>query len=400
MSHYFYTAASPFTPPLFMPSLSDIPPVSEPTATSSSSSSCYPEMYPSVGAYPHAVIPGGGELVGATYHQGGARGYGPAGGLYPTYRPPYMWVDLDDNLPHYHQNPHHLIPGAEAAGLNNPLLNGGGGYASMDASRGYSVLGMECMPKSDPMSRAEAKSRKRRVPSVAQRRAANIRERRRMFSLNEAFDRLRRRIPTFAYEKRLSRIETLRLAISYIGFMSDIVNGVDPAKVKFTSNRPYTLGDSANFTSLQLPHPSEILMTDDGLGTGAMDPYHCLAEVDTAKNSLIHYNDPLLNNGYAVGDDVNEDGASAAVVTNDVNGLRRVAPMTHTAPNERERDEDEENEEGEESGSEENDDDDEDEDGYSDEGMNNDDEDDEPKTTGDSENTAEDTQDTQYTTDK
>lgn len=60
---------------------------------------------------------------------------------------------------------------------------------------------------------------------MAQRRAANIRERRRMFNLNEAFDKLRRKVPTFAYEKRLSRIETLRLAITYIGFMTELLTG-------------------------------------------------------------------------------------------------------------------------------------------------------------------------------
>lgn len=32
-------------------------------------------------------------------------------------------------------------------------------------------------------------------------------------------------MPTFAYEKRLSRIETLRLAITYIGFMSELLAG-------------------------------------------------------------------------------------------------------------------------------------------------------------------------------
>ena len=30
-------------------------------------------------------------------------------------------------------------------------------------------------------------------------------------------------MPTFAYEKRLSRIETLRLAITYISFMGDLL---------------------------------------------------------------------------------------------------------------------------------------------------------------------------------
>lgn len=65
---------------------------------------------------------------------------------------------------------------------------------------------------------------RRRVATIAQRRAANIRERRRMFNLNAAFDRLRKKVPSFAYEKRLSRIETLKLAIMYIRFMDDLVH--------------------------------------------------------------------------------------------------------------------------------------------------------------------------------
>ncbi|CAL1543896.1 unnamed protein product [Lymnaea stagnalis] len=83
--------------------------------------------------------------------------------------------------------------------------------------------------------RSEKAGRRRRAPTVAQRRAANIRERRRMYNLNEAFDCLRQRIPTFAYEKRLSRIETLRLAISYISFMAGIVNGEDPSTLRVGS---------------------------------------------------------------------------------------------------------------------------------------------------------------------
>lgn len=41
-------------------------------------------------------------------------------------------------------------------------------------------------------------------------------------------------VPTFAYEKRLSRIETLRLAITYIGFMTEILAGSPPNE----PNRP------------------------------------------------------------------------------------------------------------------------------------------------------------------
>ncbi|KAI4817809.1 hypothetical protein CgunFtcFv8_005546 [Champsocephalus gunnari] len=68
-----------------------------------------------------------------------------------------------------------------------------------------------------------SKSKRRRIINVVQRQAANVRERKRMFSLNEAFDELRRKVPTFAYEKRLSRIDTLRLAIVYISFMTDLL---------------------------------------------------------------------------------------------------------------------------------------------------------------------------------
>lgn len=65
---------------------------------------------------------------------------------------------------------------------------------------------------------------RRRIATIAQRRAANIRERRRMFNLNSAFDRLRKKVPTFAYEKRLSRIDTLRLAMTYIRFMTELLS--------------------------------------------------------------------------------------------------------------------------------------------------------------------------------
>ncbi|KAL7039419.1 hypothetical protein ACKWTF_009903 [Chironomus riparius] len=56
-----------------------------------------------------------------------------------------------------------------------------------------------------------------------QRHAANLRERRRMQSINEAFEGLRTHIPTLPYEKRLSKVDTLKLAISYIGFLNDML---------------------------------------------------------------------------------------------------------------------------------------------------------------------------------
>ena len=57
-----------------------------------------------------------------------------------------------------------------------------------------------------------------------QRNAANIRERRRMLSINAAFEELRQRVPSFPYEKRLSKIDTLRLAVAYIGLLQAIID--------------------------------------------------------------------------------------------------------------------------------------------------------------------------------
>ncbi|XP_014665470.1 PREDICTED: pancreas transcription factor 1 subunit alpha-like [Priapulus caudatus] len=68
--------------------------------------------------------------------------------------------------------------------------------------------------------------RKKRCPDqlVHQRQAANQRERKRMLSINDAFEGLRTHIPTLPYEKRLSKVDTLRLAIGYIGFLAELVD--------------------------------------------------------------------------------------------------------------------------------------------------------------------------------
>ncbi|XP_046384919.1 homeobox-leucine zipper protein HOX21-like [Ischnura elegans] len=79
-------------------------------------------------------------------------------------------------------------------------------------------------------------------PYRVQRHAANVRERKRMLrsarasgstrppekpavkiSINSAFDELRVHVPTFPYEKRLSKIDTLRLAIAYIALLREVL---------------------------------------------------------------------------------------------------------------------------------------------------------------------------------
>uniref|UniRef100_A0A182N4J5 BHLH domain-containing protein n=1 Tax=Anopheles dirus TaxID=7168 RepID=A0A182N4J5_9DIPT len=66
-------------------------------------------------------------------------------------------------------------------------------------------------------------------PFKMQRQQTNVRERKRMMrsapngSINSAFDELRVHVPTFPYEKRLSKIDTLRLAIAYIALLREVL---------------------------------------------------------------------------------------------------------------------------------------------------------------------------------
>uniref|UniRef100_A0A915KF47 BHLH domain-containing protein n=1 Tax=Romanomermis culicivorax TaxID=13658 RepID=A0A915KF47_ROMCU len=49
-----------------------------------------------------------------------------------------------------------------------------------------------------------------------------------MQSINKAFEILRHRIPTLPYEKRLSKVDTLRLTINYIKFLKDLLATTSP----------------------------------------------------------------------------------------------------------------------------------------------------------------------------
>ncbi|CAB3225110.1 unnamed protein product [Arctia plantaginis] len=73
------------------------------------------------------------------------------------------------------------------------------------------------------MNRRRSSSLRCPQQQIQQRQAANLRERRRMQSINDAFEGLRAHIPTLPYEKRLSKVDTLKLAIGYISFLGELV---------------------------------------------------------------------------------------------------------------------------------------------------------------------------------
>ncbi|KAK8765649.1 hypothetical protein V5799_005318 [Amblyomma americanum] len=89
------------------------------------------------------------------------------------------------------------------------------------------------MKRSDSDGDSSDGSRLRKRPCQSfeemqnQRMMANVRERQRTQSLNEAFASLRQIIPTMPSDK-LSKIQTLKLAAMYINFLFEVLNSDEP----------------------------------------------------------------------------------------------------------------------------------------------------------------------------
>ena len=126
------------------------------------------------------------------------------------------------------------------------------GAAAMYGYPGHHILpqdGHAAYPGMQHQDMSESGKRKRRrVISYEQRKAANVRERKRMCHLNDAFDVLRKRVPTFAYEKKLSRIETLKLAVTYIQYMAELLDDIED-KTDKDSTMSSDTGDKAESSS-------------------------------------------------------------------------------------------------------------------------------------------------------
>lgn len=64
--------------------------------------------------------------------------------------------------------------------------------------------------------------------------AANARERRRMRNLNMAFDRLRQYLPQLGNDQKLSKHETLQMALTYISELYGILQWTYSSKIKYS----------------------------------------------------------------------------------------------------------------------------------------------------------------------
>lgn len=75
---------------------------------------------------------------------------------------------------------------------------------------------------------------------------ANVRERQRTQSLNEAFASLRKIIPTLPSDK-LSKIQTLKLAIRYIDFLYQILDSESTSDSRLTSSCTYVAHERLSY---------------------------------------------------------------------------------------------------------------------------------------------------------
>ncbi|XP_058478431.1 pancreas transcription factor 1 subunit alpha [Solea solea] len=154
-----------------------------------------------------------------------------------------FWGQMDQNFQFQSQLDTFLSDCTAATGQLSPWSSFGCQSMFPDAqltftdldvqSPGASVIYAEgespCVDESLDVTKHRAHRIVSHQPYKVQRHAANIRERKRMLSINSAFEELRCHVPTFPYEKRLSKIDTLRLAIAYIALLREILmSGCDP----------------------------------------------------------------------------------------------------------------------------------------------------------------------------
>ncbi|XP_037638798.1 protein atonal homolog 7 [Sebastes umbrosus] len=80
-----------------------------------------------------------------------------------------------------------------------------------------------CIDSGSESSEPDSQSPEKYETVTRRRMAANARERKRMEGLNTAFDRLRKVVPQWGQDKKLSKYETLQMALSYIMALNRIL---------------------------------------------------------------------------------------------------------------------------------------------------------------------------------
>lgn len=111
---------------------------------------------------------------------------------------------------------------------------------------------------------------------IIQRVKANKKERRRTQSINQAFNELRRHIPDVPSDTKLSKIKTLRLAISYINYLMSALEEAPPQ----TSHQDST-GLVSAYTTID-PQPQPQLQQYNQMSMHQADQHYVMQPPATA----------------------------------------------------------------------------------------------------------------------
>uniref|UniRef100_A0A914CN54 BHLH domain-containing protein n=1 Tax=Acrobeloides nanus TaxID=290746 RepID=A0A914CN54_9BILA len=131
-----------------------------------------------------------------------------------------------------HEMKHHISPSEGFYGTNGSHGNlKGGNQSGQNCGYGFSSassssISNETTPQKSKTRKSGGRRYKTPSPQILRlrRQAANARERKRMNSLNSAFEQLRTVLPAMDNGKRLSKYETLQMAQHYIDCLGDILS--------------------------------------------------------------------------------------------------------------------------------------------------------------------------------
>ncbi|CAG7721108.1 unnamed protein product [Allacma fusca] len=182
--------------------------------------------------------------------------------------------------PYYEYHPHsgHHSFGNNSSEVDDCCSGSGPEYGYGSRSPSGSAFVWDCPashhgnPSPSPMtSPADCNGRPEHRP-VKRRTTANKKERRRTQSINNAFAELRDCIPNVPADTKLSKIKTLRLATSYIAYLSEVLSGDDPSRTPaaFTAeiSRKLARGDEKRKKELLMAELSAVTGGGTGAGTG------------------------------------------------------------------------------------------------------------------------------------
>jgi atonal protein 1/7 len=96
---------------------------------------------------------------------------------------------------------------------------------SSDCTTSSLLIGLQVNGENSKQGTRKQRRTKQIPPQIKKKRrlAANARERKRMQSLNDAFDRLRQYLPSLGDDRQFSKHETLQMAQSYISALCDLL---------------------------------------------------------------------------------------------------------------------------------------------------------------------------------